>query len=587
MTSLAAQRDARAASDAGRGDAATPGLPSGLPARLLARAGATHARACAALVLLCLACYLPGLASLQPMDRDEPRFAQATKQMLETGDLVDIRFQGEARHKKPVGIYWLQAAAVAAGDALGVPDARRTIWLYRLPSLAGAIAAVLLVYWTALAFLDRGRALLAAGLLGTSVLLVVEAHLAKTDAVLAACAAAAMGALARAWLGRGKPGSGRPLPSATVAVFWLGLAVGVLVKGPMVPFFVALPALALSWRAGSGRWLLPLRPLAGLAFVLLVCAPWFAAIALRSGGAFFAEAVGHDMLGKVGTAQTQHWAPPGTYALVTVATFWPASVLALLAIPFAWRHRREDAVAFLLAWAVPAWIVLECVPTKLPHYVLPLLPALAILACLALARGDVHPRRPGSRAVALLWPALPAALAVGLCVAALRLDGAVPWAALPTLALAVLLAAVAWRGFAAGRVAGAPVLALLAAALVGPAVLGLAAPVLASLRLSPRLAALRAAAPCPAPATASLGYREPSLVFLAGTDLALLEGGAAGAAFLAEGGCRVVFVESRQEPDFREAAARAGLAPRLLGRAAGLNINGGRRLDVAAYGTAP
>ena len=584
MPSLAAQRDAPPAFEPGRGAASV--RPTGLPDRLLAHAGASHRRACGVLVLLCLACYLPGLASLQPMDRDEPRFAQATKQMLETGDLVDIRFQGEARHKKPVGIYWLQAASVFAGERLGVPDARRSIWLYRLPSLLGAVAAVLLAYWTALAFLDRGRALLAAGLLASSVLLTVEAHLAKTDAVLAACAAAAMGALARAWLGR-DDGRRPPLPPATAAVFWAGIALGVLVKGPMVPFFAALPALALSWRARSGRWLLALRPLPGLAFVLLVCAPWFLAIALRSQGAFYAEAVGHDMLGKVGTAQTQHWAPPGTYALVTVATFWPASVLALLAIPFAWRHRREDAAAFLLAWAVPAWIVLELVPTKLPHYVLPLLPALAILAVVALARGDVQPRRPGSRGVALLWPVLPAALAVTLAVAASRLDGALPWTALTLLALASLLAALAWRAFAAGRAAAAPVLAVLAAALVGPAVLGLGAPVLASLRLSPRLAALRAAAPCPMPATASLGYREPSLVFLIGTDLALLEGGRAGADFLAAGGCRLVFVEGRQDAAFREAADRAGLAPRLVGRARGLNINGGRLLDIAAYGTTP
>ena len=98
MTSLSAGRVA-------------PGDPLALPERLLAAAAASHARACALLLALCLVCFLPGIASLQPMDRDEPRFAQASKQMLETGDLVDIRFQGEARHKKPVGIYWLQSAA--------------------------------------------------------------------------------------------------------------------------------------------------------------------------------------------------------------------------------------------------------------------------------------------------------------------------------------------------------------------------------------------------------------------------------------------------------------------------------------------
>ena len=59
------------------------------------------------------------------MDRDEPRYAQASKQMLESGDFVDIRFQNEARHKKPVGIYWLQSAAVTAAEAVGFRDARR------------------------------------------------------------------------------------------------------------------------------------------------------------------------------------------------------------------------------------------------------------------------------------------------------------------------------------------------------------------------------------------------------------------------------------------------------------------------------
>ncbi|MGO9543748.1 MAG: ArnT family glycosyltransferase, partial [Rhodomicrobium sp.] len=67
-----------------------------------------------ALIVLCGALYLPGIASLPPTDRDEARFAQASKQMLETGNYVDIRFQTEARYKKPIGIYWLQSAAVTA-----------------------------------------------------------------------------------------------------------------------------------------------------------------------------------------------------------------------------------------------------------------------------------------------------------------------------------------------------------------------------------------------------------------------------------------------------------------------------------------
>src|SRR4051794_26447097 len=75
----------------------------------------SHARLCAVLMLLSLACFLPGFITLQPMDRDEPRYAQASKQMLETHDFVDVHFQDEARYKKPVGIYWMQSATVAIG----------------------------------------------------------------------------------------------------------------------------------------------------------------------------------------------------------------------------------------------------------------------------------------------------------------------------------------------------------------------------------------------------------------------------------------------------------------------------------------
>ena len=190
----------------------------------------------------------------------------------------------------------------------------------------------------------------------------------------------------------------------------------------MVPMFVALPALALSVKARSWRWLLPLRPWAGLALTVLVVAPWFAAIAWKSGGAFYAEAIGHDMLGKVGGAAERHWAPPGAYAVTVFATFWPGAAFAAMSLPFARRARAGDAVAFVIAAVLPAWLIFEAVPTKLPHYVLPLMPWLAILTALALARGELDPGRRGSRAVALLVPAVPVGLTLALCLAGWRLD---------------------------------------------------------------------------------------------------------------------------------------------------------------------
>src|SRR5438874_11470632 len=96
----------------------------------------------ALLVGFCLFLYLPGMSAIPPLDRDQARFAQATRQMLETGDFLRIRFQDEARNKKPAGIYWLQAASVAAFSTAE----STAIWPYRLPSVVAALIAALLVF---------------------------------------------------------------------------------------------------------------------------------------------------------------------------------------------------------------------------------------------------------------------------------------------------------------------------------------------------------------------------------------------------------------------------------------------------------
>src|SRR4030081_345173 len=104
-------------------------LPNDLGA-VLGFATASHARAILLLVFVSLVSFLPGFFNIPPVDRDEARFAQATKQMLENGDYIDIRFQDEVRYKKPVGIYWLQAGVVRTAEALGMTQALTTLWLY-------------------------------------------------------------------------------------------------------------------------------------------------------------------------------------------------------------------------------------------------------------------------------------------------------------------------------------------------------------------------------------------------------------------------------------------------------------------------
>lgn len=162
------------------------------------------------LPLLCLALYLPGIAAVPPLDRDEPRYTQATRQMLETGDYVNISFQDQPRHKKPVGIYWLQSLPVSLFS-----NAESTaIWPYRLTSVVGATLAVLLAFHLGATLFDRRTALLGAALLASSILLVTEAHIAKTDAVLLACTMTAQTALARLYLpGRRKAGAGSRRPT--------------------------------------------------------------------------------------------------------------------------------------------------------------------------------------------------------------------------------------------------------------------------------------------------------------------------------------------------------------------------------------
>ncbi|MBJ6125089.1 glycosyltransferase family 39 protein [Microvirga sp. BT325] len=541
----------------------------------------SHARLCAVLVLLSLACFLPGFTTLQPMDRDEPRYAQASKQMLETGDIVDIRFQDEARHKKPVGIYWMQSASVAIGEALGVPEARTTIALYRIPSLLGAIATVLLTYWAALAFFGRRGAFLTAALMATCVILMVEARLAKTDAMLAACSVAVMGGLARAYLSRGAG----VLPRRALLIFWAGFALGILIKGPLVLMFAGLAAAVLSYKERSARWLLTLRPWLGLLFTLAIVLPWFVAIAIKSGGEFFAASVGKDMLGKVGTAQKYHWAPPGFYLLSFFATFWPGAILATIAVPFAWIHRREEPVAFALAWIVPSWIVFEAVPTKLPHYTLPLLPAVAIITVMAVARHFVGPHRPFARLATVLIPFIPVGLTIGLSAIAWSFDGLPPFRALPALVVSSLLALLAWWLFVKNRMVPTLWASFISSAFLAIGVFGFAQLDLRSLKISDRLAEVARNLPCENPQVATLGYREPSLVFLAGTNLDMLDSGAEASRFLNQGGCRVVFVDKRFEGEFQAENQRLRQQPVLSTRVMGFNINSGRQVDIAAYAT--
>jgi 4-amino-4-deoxy-L-arabinose transferase-like glycosyltransferase len=539
----------------------------------------SHVRAVAFLIFCGLLMFLPGFFNIPPIDRDEARFAQATKQMVETGDFVDIRFQDEVRYKKPVGVYWLQAAAVESASALGLPRAQVRIWLYRVPSLIGAIGAVLLTYWTALAFVTRRGAILAALILCSSVLLGAEARLAKTDAMLLLAVVAAMGALARVYLSWQRGEDPVHPPWSWPAIFWTALAGGILLKGPLILMFVALTIGTLAILDRSASWLWRLRPVWGLMWLLVLVLPWFVAIFWRAGDTFFQDSIGGDMLNKLG-AQESHGAPPGLYLLLFWVTFWPGAPLAGMAAPSVWRGRREPGAQYLLAWLVPSWIVFEVVLTKLPHYVLPLYPAIAILTVGALERRVLS--RSWLRRGAAWWFVIPAVASVIAVIGAITLTRQPVFLAWPFVAAALIFGLFAWWLYDANRAEHSLLNAVVAAMFLGAAIYGVVLPALTPLFPSAEIARALRNVVCVGPKAAAAGFHEPSLVFMTGTSTLLTDGSGA-ADFLGQGSCRFAVVESRSERSFAQRAEAIGLRYNVGTRIDGYNISQGKAISIAIF----
>lgn len=533
------------------------------------------------LLLVALALFIPGQWTVPPLDRDEPRFTQATKQMLESGDYVDIRFQDTPRHKKPVGIYWLQSAAVKA-SGLG-PEA--PLWVYRIPSLIGATLCVLLSFWVARAFMGPGGALVVGLLTAMVIILGVEARLAKTDAVLFSTILLAQGALARIWQ------SDKDRRHWGLAfVFWTAVAGGILVKGPVAPMVVGLTVVALMGLTRQISWFRRAAPLAGAAWLLLLVSPWFVAIWIASDGQFFQEAIGKDLLGKVGQGQESHGAPPLTHLAAMFGVFWPIPPFLLLTAASIWRQRTSRLVIYCAAWFFPSWVVFELVATKLPHYTMPLMPALALPVAAALVDGrTLQPGRVLTWIAAFLLAAPSVVIAVGAFVGPALLGD---WPSPPGAVICVI-------GAVFGVMAGHRILkdrplnalppTLGAALCIAVGVWGFVGPALNTIWVSPRLVAAISEIPgCADARVVTAGFHEPSFVFLQGTDTRivlpqeasafLLEPDSSGAA-----GCRVAAVESRLEKAFLEPFAEQGLVPQPVSRVEGLNINGGKKMDIGLY----
>lgn len=523
---------------------------------------------------------LPGVFAVPPLDRDESRFAQATAQMLETGDYVVIRYQDQPRFKKPVGIHWMQAASVSAFSS---PEARQ-IWAYRIPSLLGAMLAAAACAWGAAAFFGGPAGLLAGAMLGTTFLLSTEAFIAKTDAMLCGMTTLALAALARIY---GQARGGPPAGKRAVLLFWLGVGFATLVKGPVGPLIVGLTIVGLLLLDRRPAWLARLNWYWGLILVLVIVGPWAGAVTVATDGGFWTTALAGDLAPKLAGGQETHGAPPGYHTLLAPLLTFPMTLLLPAALVTAWRRRSEPGVRFAVAWFVPGFMFFEALPTKLVHYPLLTYGALAWLAAAALAE-------PLGARVRWIGAGLSAFAGLALAGGAVYLlsaygDGADVTAATLT---AGLLAAAGLVG-AYMIVRRAPRAALVSA--LGLGVLGhgaLAAGLaprldplwlsdraehaLASARLLPRQGVAEAP-------VAVAGFAEPSLVFALGTPTELHDAEEAALA-IAEG--RPAVVEAREERAFRQALVAAGARARLVSEIRGLDYSNGDEMTLRVYQSA-
>ncbi|ESZ35505.1 MULTISPECIES: glycosyltransferase family 39 protein [unclassified Mesorhizobium] len=525
-----------------------------------------------------------GLASMPPLDRDEPRFVQATKQMTETGDYVDIRFQDASRYQKPIGIYWLQSAAVT----LSGQGAQAPIWIYRLVSALGIAIAVVAIAWTG-ANLFGANAGLAAGLVMAAIFATAfEGRDAKTDAMLLACCVLAQGALAQIYLASRRD---EPVAGHLPWIFWAAQGAAILIKGPIAPLLSALTVLTLVAFERDWRWLARLKAGRGLILVLLIVLPWLALITWKSNGAFLQQAVGKDMLGKVAQGEESHGVPPGFYVLTYCLFMWPFGLVALGAGLQALNRLRDDPrLRFCLAWYVPFWLVFELIPTKLPHYVLPAYPGMALLIGWLLTLTPQEANAPLRRWQTWLWWAtafgtvlVTVGLAV-LCVGApIYLMKTFLWWSVPAAAAALgagYLAVSRQTLVPLVRIGGAAVCAGITYALL----FGVIVPSLKPIWMSREIeAAVRADRPCEMSVLASAQYHEPSLVFLVGTKTVLTDVDGVAQHLLGDPACALGLAPVGDEKRLDDLLAGQGKKASRVAEIDGINYSSGDKLSLGLY----
>ncbi len=354
------------------------------------------AAALGGLVLLGVTVYLWQLGSIGLIDETEPLFAEAARQMAETGDWLTPYFNGATRFDKPPLIYWLMA--------VGFHLVGSNEWAVRLPSALGAIALIGFCGYVLQRFAGWYACWLGAGVLALNLQMIIWGRIGVSDMLLSAgvggtllcffCGYAAGPERAASW---------RWWPRGWYWGTYICCALAILTKGPVglvLPGLVVLVFIVYTgrWRAVLGELGLP----GGFALLATITLPWFVAIAREHGSDYIDTFFGYHNLERFARVVNRHQGPWYFYFGVVALGFAPWSAYLPHAIfrQQIWRQRwhacrprSAQLGLFAFFWAATIFCFFTAAATKLPSYTLPLLPAAAILVALAFFPKDFPSNR--------------------------------------------------------------------------------------------------------------------------------------------------------------------------------------------------
>jgi hypothetical protein len=338
------------------------------------------------------------LKAVPLFDVDEAVFAEATREMVETGDLITPAYNYAPRYDKPILFYWLMAAAFSV---FGTNEFAARFW----PALAGC-ALVAMTFGFAHAAASLRFALVSALILATSVEMIALARLAITDMVLTFFIAASLYGFYLALTKPGAPHAGR-----WSLIGWAAAGLAVLTKGPIGIFFpIAVVAIFIRL---SRKSRFALRPAAGILLFSLIALPWYAVETWITNGEFLESFLGRHNVQRYLAVNSGHEGPWYYYLIVILAGFFPWSAFLPASIHSAWKERQEDLPLFALIWIAAVLVFFSLAQTKLPNYIAPLFPPMSLLVGWWFDRHVLNEFPRGARAPALCAAAASLVVAAG------------------------------------------------------------------------------------------------------------------------------------------------------------------------------